>query len=322
LKARFGGLFLLEVYMSQGSLVLPTTGTLPGLTLVQDVNAALDALNTKNSGAAAPAVTEAYMWWADTTTGLLKIRNAANSAWVTVGTLAAANLGLLSLGGGALTGLLKFAAGANIASAATVDLTGATGNAVHITGTTGIGAWTMTSGQLMDVIFDGVLVLTHHTTNNNLQGGANITTAAGDRARLWYDGTTVYCLNYSKASGAAVVAPAALSTASGSAPSYAARSFVNFNGTGTVAIRASGNVSSITDNGVGDYTINYTTAMPDANYTYLATTSQPNFNYPRVIGNLDSDAPTTTALRIKTAWSDAGTAHPEDEIYINVAIFR
>jgi hypothetical protein len=41
---------------------------------------------------------------------------------------------------------------------------------------------------------------------------------------------------------------------------------VNFNGTGTVAIRGSGNVSSITDNGVGAYTINFTTAMPDVNY--------------------------------------------------------
>ena len=54
--------------------------------------------------------------------------------------------------------------------------------------------------------------------------------------------------------------------ASGSAPVYACRAWVNFNGTGTVAIRASGNVSSITDNGTGDYTINFTTAMPDANY--------------------------------------------------------
>ena len=47
---------------------------------------------------------------------------------------------------------------------------------------------------------------------------------------------------------------------------YTAKAWVNFNGTGTVAIRASGNVSSITDNGTGDYTVNFTTAMPDANY--------------------------------------------------------
>lgn len=52
----------------------------------------------------------------------------------------------------------------------------------------------------------------------------------------------------------------------GTAPRYAARAWVNFNGTGTVAIRDSENVSSITDNGVGDYTVNFTTAMPDVNY--------------------------------------------------------
>jgi len=53
---------------------------------------------------------------------------------------------------------------------------------------------------------------------------------------------------------------------SGSAPSYLCRAWVNFNGTSTVAIRASGNVSSITDNGTGDYTVNFTTALPDTNY--------------------------------------------------------
>jgi hypothetical protein len=58
--------------------------------------------------------------------------------------------------------------------------------------------------------------------------------------------------------------------ASGSAPIYACRAWVNFNGTGTVAIRASGNVSSITDNGTGDYTVNFTTAMPDANYATVS----------------------------------------------------
>ena len=50
-------------------------------------------------------------------------------------------------------------------------------------------------------------------------------------------------------------------------PSYQCRAWVNFNGTDTVAIRASGNVSSITDNGTGNYTVNFTNAMPDANYS-------------------------------------------------------
>jgi hypothetical protein len=51
-----------------------------------------------------------------------------------------------------------------------------------------------------------------------------------------------------------------------------AKAWVNFNGTGTVAIRASFNVSSITDNGTGDYTINFTTAMQDANYSLVGVT--------------------------------------------------
>jgi hypothetical protein len=53
------------------------------------------------------------------------------------------------------------------------------------------------------------------------------------------------------------------------ATAYGCRAWVNFNGTGTVAIRASGNVSSITDNGTGDYTVNFYDAMPDANYARL-----------------------------------------------------
>ncbi len=65
------------------------------------------------------------------------------------------------------------------------------------------------------------------------------------------------------------VAAARITTAlnaSGSAPIFAARAWVNFDGTGTPAIREDGNVSSITDNGTGNYTVNFTTAMPDANY--------------------------------------------------------
>jgi len=61
---------------------------------------------------------------------------------------------------------------------------------------------------------------------------------------------------------------AQFATVSGTAPLYAARAWVNFNGTGTVAINASGNVSSITDNGTGDYTINFTAALPNANYAF------------------------------------------------------
>ena len=62
--------------------------------------------------------------------------------------------------------------------------------------------------------------------------------------------------------------------ASGDAPVFACRAWVNFNGTGVVSIRASGNVSSITDNSTGNYTINFTTALPDSNYAVSYSAGQ------------------------------------------------
>ena len=94
-----------------------------------------------------------------------------------------------------------------------------------------------------------------------------------------------------------------------------AKAWVNFNGTGAVAIRASYNVSSITDNGTGDYTVNFTTALADANYCAVATA---NYN---AGGNasIRSNIYSTTAVEIITHY---GTAVKEDSTIVNLAIFR
>ena len=96
------------------------------------------------------------------------------------------------------------------------------------------------------------------------------------------------------------VTPSKLNGAqSGSAPIYGVRAWVNFNGTGTVAIRGSGNVSSITDNGVGDYTINFTTALPDANYAISGSSGGSSGTTNGAVYLLDqSTARTTTAFRV------------------------
>ena len=94
---------------------------------------------------------------------------------------------------------------------------------------------------------------------------------------------------------------------------YLAKAWVNFNGTGTVAIRASGNVSSITDNGTGDYTVTFTTAMPDANYAPV-TASQ----YARVICSVGTL--TTSAAQIRT-YDEGGPAN-FDANPVLVAVFR
>jgi len=106
--------------------------------------------------------------------------------------------------------------------------------------------------------------------------------------------------------------------ATGSAPIYACRAWVNFNGTGTVAIRGSGNVSSITDNGVGDYTVNFTTAMPDANYSVVGITRNYNLSFS---GN---DVITTTAVALQswTASNTSGGRINIDSSYNFVSIFR
>jgi hypothetical protein len=107
-----------------------------------------------------------------------------------------------------------------------------------------------------------------------------------------------------------------LDTATGSAPSYSARAWVNFNGTGTVAIRASGNVSSITDNGVGDYTVNFTTAMPDSNYSVVGSASS-------VISQLImSSYSAATVIAASARIFISNTTTGGDNALICVAIFR
>jgi hypothetical protein len=117
------------------------------------------------------------------------------------------------------------------------------------------------------------------------------------------------------------VAAARITTAlnaTGSAPIYACRAWVNFNGTGTVAIRASGNVSSITDNGTGDYTVNFTTAMPDANYAYSHSYSN-EVNVQHTIGFLESM--TAGSLRIKH-FSAGDSTKLADKAFVAISVFR
>jgi hypothetical protein len=97
---------------------------------------------------------------------------------------------------------------------------------------------------------------------------------------------------------------------------YMARAWVNFNGQGTVAIRASGNVSSITDNGVGDYTVNFTAAMPDANYAAVGMGN--NATTQEIVSRSASVAPTTTAFRCRV---QSPSAYGDGE-YVAIAFFR
>jgi hypothetical protein len=131
-------------------------------------------------------------------------------------------------------------------------------------------------------------------------------------------------LNLPDSAGTLATAESTLTqfNASGSAPVYACRAWVNFNGTGTVAIRASGNVSSITDNGTGDYTVNFTTAMPDADYSVVANSSISSTGSFSIVDIASSSSaivtPTTSAIRIAVH----SITLMQDSAHVNVGIFR
>ena len=109
---------------------------------------------------------------------------------------------------------------------------------------------------------------------------------------------------------------AQVATVSGTAPLYMARAWVNFNGTGTVAIIASGNVSSITDNGVGNYTVNFTTAMADANFAVETACRATAANAPR---HTQYNTQATSSVVVYCC-DTAGTA--DDPTSFSVSIYR
>ena len=101
------------------------------------------------------------------------------------------------------------------------------------------------------------------------------------------------------------------------ATAYGCRAWINFNGTGTVAIRASGNVSSITDNGTGDYTINFSTAMPDTNYVGVGQGSAVGTD-----GRFQIEAfaaRTTSTYRLASLTAAQGLS---DGTYVSMSFFR
>jgi hypothetical protein len=106
------------------------------------------------------------------------------------------------------------------------------------------------------------------------------------------------------------------------------RAWVNFDGTGTFSpnpsttkIRASFNVSSITDNGTGDYTVNFTNAMPDINYSFAGNSSQDagTGTGGAFVVNQGATTPTTSAFNLRVHRSAVAYA---DAAYVSIAFFR
>lgn len=249
-----------------------------------DINNTLSAIVSNNSGATEPADRFAYMWWADTTSGILKQRNAANTAWINKLSLAGT---ALEAGNNLSDVASSVAAFTNIKQNATTTSTGVVEKATTAEAEAG------TADKFPDAA--GVLA--------SINANALSFASAAENAAGAISGKAVDPLGIREAFNA-----------TGSAPVYACRAWVEFNGTGTVAIRADGNVSSITDNGTGDYTVNFAVAMPDANYAVAATVGN-------VSGSRTIQVVSKSAGSVRVLATTAGGAATDFE-GISVMVFR
>jgi hypothetical protein len=285
--------------------------------------------NTTGTGVAVPAGKS--VWVFNNGTNVVEVMNYAAS--LTLGSalpVASGGTGITSFGTGVATALGQNVTGSGgIALATSAALTSPT-LTTPVLGTPSSGTLTSCTGLPLSTGVTGTLPVANGGTGATSLTANNVLLGNGTSAlQVVAPGTSGNVLTSNGTTWASTTptAPAALSTASGSAPSYSARAWVNFNGTGTPSIREDGNVSSITDNGAGDYTVNFATAMPDANYAMnLSTAPNAGGTYGGTQISIFSQtnspfkqAPTTTTARFINRDASFSFTDPE---YCCVAIFR
>jgi len=274
-----------------------------------DLNNAFSAIVSNNSSASEPATKYAYMFWADTTADLLKQRNAANSAWIDILTL--------STGAPATSGATE---GTAIVS------TGETGGTKYLREDgDGTSSW---QSVVSDPAVGGDLSGTASNAQivANAVGNAEMADDAIGVAELSATGTASSS-TYLRGDNAWASVPAAgadtsLSNLSATGENKVCQAWVNFNGTGSVAIRDSYNVSSITDNGVGLYTMNFTNAMSNNDYALTGTTMVTNdsswYNQPTVGYRQTTEPLATTSAKVNITEGNGGGYRDPTHVMLQV----
>lgn len=177
-----------------------------------------------------------------------------------------------------------------------------------------------TTGIDASALSSGTVAVSYGGTGANTLTANNVILGNGTSAvQFVAPGTNGNVLTSNGTTWTSASVSGTITTTTGSAPYYGARAWVNFNGTGTVAIRASSNVSSITDSGTGLYTVNFTTAMPDSSYTINGNCGRSatiGYDFVCIEG---TDNMLTGSAKISCRATNQTTV---DQIVVSVAIYR
>jgi hypothetical protein len=207
---------------------------------------------------------------------------------------------------------LSFVPANTNSGAVTLDLDGLGAKNVFVGSSTALSSGDLVAGRIAQIQYDGTRFQLYQSSiaDNSVTTAKivdlNVTTAKLAANAVTTAKITDLNVTTAKVADANITAAKLDGAQTGTAPIYGARAWVNFNGTGTVAIRASGNVTSITDLGVGDYQVNLTTAMSDANYAIGATSNTTVVVFP---------TPTASLFRLVTTTTTTGAALDSAFVY-------
>ena len=282
-----------------------------GATVRADINSALQALASANSGAAAPATTYANMWWHDDTNDILKVRDEANANWISAFSVVNENLAMSAK---------SFAMASATITSGTPDFATHAGNTVSITSTATANTLGTVQAGFIAVIHYGIAItVTHNATSRILPTGASITTVAGDvEIALSLGSGNWRTISYMRGTGDPLVGTAATQAQQEAGSSLtvftspgrqhfhpgSAKAWVHFDSTsGTPTITTDYGVSTVGDDGVGRFQVNFDTAFSSANYGHSAVTLGTAAVYAVVTG-FNTDPRTTTAIDLRTVRTD------------------
>jgi hypothetical protein len=313
--------------MSQNDFSLANAN---GATFRADVNSAFQAIASNNGGSSAPGTTYANMWWFDTTSDILKIRDEANANWVNVASLVGTTWVPYSNGSvlGTLANVNASSVGLNLAmnakhvAFATTSVSSGTpdfatsGNVVTLSSTATANTLGTVQAGFIGVIHYGVAItISHNGTSRILPTAANITSTVGDVEIVLSLGSGNWrTVAYMRADGTAVGAGAATQTQMESASSTsvftspgrqhyhpsAAKCWAKVSiSAGTPSLAASYNISSISDVGTGKVGFTLSTAFSSANWCCVASTERPSGEASGVAFSIDTGTQTSSAVTIE-----------------------